>query len=104
MTKARAYVKSVKSRGSLACAFLARAWGKLLCRWNWHDDGMGIWSRLELIEGEQCSSVVGDRIVWTCDRCGSCVQHDRFVTIGARNDWMACPDKRRVTLRDWSKS
>jgi hypothetical protein len=69
MTKARAYVKSVKSRGSLACAFLARARGKLLCQLNWHDD-------VSTVQPRTVHSVIsgGDInihfITTRCRRCG----------------------------------
>lgn len=105
MNKVRAYVKSVKSRGSLACAFLVRAWRKRLCRWDWHDDGASIWSDLILErEGQGASGcVVGDRIEWACVHCDRRLAYHRFHTLSARQEWIAHPSHRRVLPRNWSK-
>lgn len=103
MTKARACVKSIKLRGALACAFLARAWGKLLCRWNWHDEQMGVWSDLHLDHPDGTTKPVGDRIEWSCARCGSGLRADYILLVSDRLTWNAHPERRRVTLRDWSK-
>jgi hypothetical protein len=70
MTKARAYVKSVKSRGSLACAFLLRAWGKRLCWLNLHDEVSTVHSHKgrSVISGED----INIHFVTTrCQRCGN---------------------------------
>lgn len=70
MSKVRAYVKSVKSRGSLACAFLPRAWGKLLCGLNCHDD-------VSTVHPHKARSVIsgGDInihfVTTRCRRCGN---------------------------------
>lgn len=103
MTKARAYVKSVKSRGALACAFLLRHWKKLLCRWNWHDDGMGAWSDLHIDHPDGTTKLAGTRIEFTCSHCRSSVHSDSFAAEADRLHWQAHPERRRITLRDWSK-
>lgn len=101
MNKARSYAKSDQSRGAMACAFLLRAWRALLCRWNWHDDGMGTWYNLELHAPDQSVTKVGDRVVWVCAHCGSRIQHEGFATLSARREWIANPAQRRVFLREF---
>lgn len=103
MNKFRSCMKSVKSRGSLACAFLVRAWGKLLCRMNWHNDGQGVWHDLQTVGASGVPNKVGDRVVFTCARCGSSVHCDGFDTEASRMRWNAAPEKRRIILRDWGK-
>lgn len=102
MNKARSYVKSVIERGSLARAFLARAWGKLLCRWNWHDDGLGQWYDLA-IELPKQGILVGSRLEFTCSRCQSKIHCDSFNGVGAQHDWVAFPELRRVLPREVPK-
>lgn len=94
-------VKSGKSRGALACAFLVRAWGKLLCRLNKHDDGMGVWSDLHLDHWDGTTKLAGVRITFTCSRCKSSVECDTFNASSDRLTWNAHPERRRVTLREW---
>jgi hypothetical protein len=101
MNKARAYVKSVQSRGALACAFLLREWQKLLCHWNYHDDELGVWFDLTVALSEKTHVKIGDRVVFTCSRCGSHIQGDHFATPSDRQRWASHPG-RRATLRDWS--
>lgn len=103
MTKARAYVKSVKSRGSLACAFLLREWQKLLCHLNWHDDVPGVWYDLVIALSEKSHVKMGDRVVFTCSRCCASIQGDHFKSVSDRQRWIAHP-QRHVILHEWSKA
>jgi hypothetical protein len=101
MNKVRSYVKSVKSRGSLACAFLVRAWQNLLCRWGWHDDAPSTWYNLHIDHPDGTTKVAGVRIVFTCKCCDHSIQGEHFETSADRLHWNASPERRRVTLRDW---
>jgi hypothetical protein len=102
MNKARACVKSVKSRGALACAFLLRAWRKLLCRWNYHADTPSVWYDLHLDHPDGTAKLVGVRISFCCSRCNSTMNSQHFETSADRLHWNAHPERRRVTVRDWS--
>lgn len=97
-------VKSGKSRGALACAFLVGAWGKLLCRFGRHDTRMARWYWLELVGYVPGRHRMGERLEWRCHRpcCKHALTMNRFNDTLSRVMWSIAPDMHQVkTLRAW---
>jgi hypothetical protein len=104
-------MKSSNPAGALPARIRVRSWfGRLLCRFNRHSDGMGQHFDLILATRKRYQMaclpdgmVVGDRIEWTCARCGSSHAYDVFRTVESRRAWELAPSQRMVLPKVWAQ-
>lgn len=104
-------MKSDNPAGAIPALNRVRSWfGRTLCRINRHSDGMGQHFDLVLTTRRRDQMayvpdgmVVGERIEWTCARCGSQTTYDLFRTAECRRAWELAPQQRMVLPKVWAQ-